>query len=273
VTQPDRTIDLFGEQWNHFNEDAGYFGSPELLADFISPLELSIFKDSRVGDLGAGGGRFSIALAISGSREVVAIEPSSAVETMRQKIEERNLTGKITILNVPAAEIPPSLQLDYIIAIGVIHHIPEPRPAVEAAMRALKPGGRLIVWLYGKEGNRLYLILALPLRAICRHLPLKWKSALAVLLDLALVPYIEVCRLLPRLPLPLSSYMRDILGQLDGKRRHLVIYDQLNPDYAMYYTQADAKALFAGLGPLELHWRRKYSWLAIVTKEAEKKAE
>jgi 2-polyprenyl-3-methyl-5-hydroxy-6-metoxy-1,4-benzoquinol methylase len=266
----DRTIAQFGEQWNAFSDDAGYFGSSELLADFISPFNLSEFKGARVGDLGAGGGRFSILLAACGAREVVAIEPSSAVETMKRKISERGLSDRISILNIPATEIPASLQLDYIISIGVVHHIADPRPAVEAAIKALRPGGRLIVWLYAKEGNELYLMIAVPLRVICRILPLKWKSAMAFLLDLALVPYIHVCRLLPRMPLPLSSYMRDVLGKLDGKRRRLVIYDQLNPDYAMYYTEADVRALFAGLGSLELHWRRKYSWLAFLTKHGEK---
>lgn len=266
----DRTIDQFGEQWNTFTADSGYFGSTELLADFISPFDLAAFNGSRVGDLGAGGGRFSLLLAYCGASEVVAIEPSSAVQSMRKKIKERGLSDRISVLNIAATEIPSSLQLDYIISIGVVHHIPNPRPAVEAAMNALRPGGVLIVWLYGKEGNGIYLMLAIPLRAICRHLPLKWKNAMALILDLVLVPYIQLCRLMPQLPLPLTSYMRNVLGKLDRQSRRLVIYDQLNPDYAMYYTEADARALFAGLGSLELHWRRRYSWLAFVTKEGEK---
>jgi SAM-dependent methyltransferase len=39
--------------------------------------------------------------------------------------------------------------------IGVLHHITDPKPSVEAAYKALRPGGHFLVWLYGKEGDNL----------------------------------------------------------------------------------------------------------------------
>jgi hypothetical protein len=51
------------------------------------------------------------------------------------------------------------------------HHIPEPSLSVRAALDALKPGGRMLVWFYGKEGNELYLAIVNPLRYITKRVP------------------------------------------------------------------------------------------------------
>lgn len=266
VEMKDRTISQFGEQWETFSEDTGFFGSKDLLADFVNPFDCAKFRGANVGDLGAGGGRFSIALLEFGAQHVFAIEPSESVRVIRRKAEALGLADRITILNVQAHQVLAELQLDYIVSLGVIHHIPHPRPAVEAAINALRPGGMLIVWLYAKEGNALYLAMITPIRILCRLFSLRAKSFLVRILDIPLVFYIWTCKLLPALPLPLSTYMRSILARLDSSRRRLVIYDQLSPDYAKYYKKEDVIELFSGLGELELHWRKRYSWLAFVRK-------
>ena len=45
-------------------------------------------------------------------------------------------------------------------------------------------------------------------------------------------------------------------------KRRVVIYDQLNPAYATYYSRAEAEALMAGAGfvDIRLHHRHGYSW-------------
>ena len=59
--------------------------------------------------------------------------------------------------------------------IGVLHHISDPKPFVEAAYKALRPGGRFLVWLYGKEGDNLSSMTSLtpPMPNIIRGLKLK----------------------------------------------------------------------------------------------------
>ena len=73
-----------------------------------------------------------------------------------------------------------------ILSVGVLHHIPEPDPVVRAAYRALRPGGRLFVWLYAREGNGLYLAFAVPLRLLTKRLPDRLLDGLVRLLDLPL---------------------------------------------------------------------------------------
>lgn len=261
-----KTITDFGKQWTTYDDSNGFFGSTELLADFISPFEISAFKDKRVADIGAGTGRFVLALLNAGAAQVIAVEPSQAIEVVHAKTSHVE-SGRVIALNIRGDELPPNLGLDYVISIGVLHHISDPNPVVKAVYESLNPGGKFIIWLYGKEGNRLYLALVLPIRIISKRLPHWGKVLLARLLDLPLVTYMGLCKLLPSFPLPLRDYMTSILGRLEPAKRRLVIYDQLNPQYAKYYTHDEAYNLMKSAPfNVAIHHRRGYSWVVIGTK-------
>lgn len=258
----DRTIEDFGRQWTVFDDAAGFFGSKELLADFVMPFDLSQIRGWRVLDLGAGTGRHVLAMLEAGAALVVALEPSQAIEVVREKTRE--FKDRVTLLQIAGDQIPPTAEFDAVFSIGVIHHIPDPAPVVQAVYGALKPGGKFIVWLYGKEGNGLYLLLVKPLRWLSTHLPHWALVALVRALDLPLVFYLYLCRCLPKVPLPLADYLRAIIAPLPADKRRLVIYDQLNPAYAKYYTRKEATELMAA-APFQIavHHRRGYSWVVI----------
>jgi hypothetical protein len=55
--------------------------------------------------------------------------------------------------------------------------------------------------------------------------------ALCSLLNVTLDIYIFLCRFVP---LPMRSYMRNVLARFPQSVRKLTIYDQLNPAYAKY---------------------------------------
>ncbi len=262
-----QTIDDFGRQWSIYSDNSGFFGSPALLADFIQPFDIADFAGARIADIGAGTGRFCLALLAAGARQVVAVEPSAAAQVAREKLGDAS-PDRAKVLQIPGDELPPTADFDYIISIGVLHHIPEPAAVVRAAYAALKPGGKFIVWLYGKEGNRLYLALLGPLRAMSKRLPHPVLAVLAWSLSVPAMLYAALCRAFPRAPLPLSDYFRTIFAKLPKDKRQLVIYDQLNPRYAKYYTRAEAAALMAAAPfAVALHHRRGYSWLVIGTRQ------
>jgi len=53
----DRTIRDFGEQWTHYGDSDGFYGSPELFADIVSPfLTPADFAGRRVAEIGSGTG-------------------------------------------------------------------------------------------------------------------------------------------------------------------------------------------------------------------------
>jgi hypothetical protein len=74
--------------------------------------------------------------------------------------------------------------------------------------------------------------------------------------------YMKACRWLP---LPLAAYMQRVMEPLTAAKRRVVIYDQLNPAYAKYYTRDEAQAALAahGFTDIRLHHRHGYSWTVV----------
>jgi SAM-dependent methyltransferase len=166
-----------------------------------------------------------------------------ARRTSKGLVLQRNVASRserVRLLKATGEHIPPTGDLDLVFSIGVLHHIPRPEPVVKAAYEALRPGGRLAVWLYGREGNELYLFFVQPLRAITRRLPHCLLNSLVRLIDLGLVLYMTLCRVCP---LPLRGYLRGVLNKFGPAERRLVIYDQLNPAHAKYYRRDEAVRL------------------------------
>jgi SAM-dependent methyltransferase len=154
------------------------------------------------------------------------------------------------------------MDLDVVVSIGVVHHMPEPDPVIAAIYHALKPGGHLLIWIYGREGNELYLWLAEPLRAVTKRIPHVLLVAVCSILNVALDVYILGCRFLP---LPMRKYMRNVLARFPRSVRKLTIYDQLNPAYAKYYSKDEAESLLTRAAFIAVSaWHRHgYSWSVV----------
>ncbi len=259
----DRTIKDFGKQWLRYSGNEGYYGSPELFSDMLSPfLKIDELKNCKVAEIGSGAGRIVNMLISAGVKHVIAVEPSDSFEVLCQNIKEPD---KVTCLKLMGDQLPAYGDLDYIFSIGVLHHIPDPKPVVEAAFRALRPEGHFFVWLYGKEGNESYLALIKPLRILTRKLP---RLALASLVWLIYHPLNLYIRLCHRFPLPLREYLLSIFEKMSPEKRRLIIYDQLNPAYAKYYMKREAVKLLldGGFINVRAHHRHGYSWTVIGTK-------
>jgi hypothetical protein len=136
---------------------------------------------------------------------------------------------------------------------------------MKAAFRSLRRGGRLAIWLYGREGNELYLGLIHPLRLFTTRLPHFWLAVLSRLISWPLALYIFLCRFFS---LPLKDYMNNVIGPMTPEKRRLVIYDQLNPAHAKYYRKDEVMALIteAGFTAITINSRHGYSWSAVGTR-------
>jgi hypothetical protein len=55
---------------------------------------------------------------------------------------------------------------------------------------------------------------------------------------------------------------------MDHEKRVLIVYDQLRPAYARYYSKAEAVALLsaAGFADVQVHHRHGYSWTVTGTR-------
>jgi SAM-dependent methyltransferase len=266
-TESDRTIRDFGDQWSHYGDNDGFYGSVELLQDMFGPLlETDELRGARVADIGSGTGRIVRMLLGAGAAHVLAVEPSLGVEILRRNL--RDVADRVEVLHAPGDAVPAGRGLDFVVSIGVIQFIRDPLPTLVAAREALRPGGKLVIWVYGKEGNRLYVGVVQALRAVTTRLPHFALAALCNLLTWVLDCYIFACR---RLPLPMADYMRNTLARVSRQKRKLTIYDQLNPTYAKYYLGEEVRQMLeaAGFCNVQLHHRRGYSWTALAARPEE----
>ncbi len=267
-----RTIEDFGEQWTAFRQNPGYYGSVQLLADFFGPLlTLDDLRGKRIADVGSGTGRIVNMLLDAGAAHVHAVEPSAAFEVLKQNTAGREQS--ITYAQGPGEALPAGLELDLVVSLGVLHHIPDPEPVLRAAFQALRPGGQLLVWIYGREGNETYLKIVEPLRRITTKLPHGMLVAVSMALNCVLALYIAMCRVIS---LPMHTYMREVLAKIPfNVRWRVVVYDQLNPAYAKYYTRTEAAALLlkAGFIDVSLYHRHGYSWTVIGRRPANSNSE
>lgn len=255
-----RTIKDFGKQWSIYKDNEGFYGSIELFADVIFPfIKPNEIKDCRVAEIGSGTGRIVNMLLVAGVKHVIALEPSDAFEVLCRNVKEPE---KVTCLKVNGDKLPAYGDLDYIFSIGVLHHIPDPKPVVEAAYQALRPGGHFLVWLYGMEGNELYLTFVNPLRALTKHLP---HSVLTVLVRIIYYPLVIYLRLCHKFSLPMKKYLLSLFEKMTPQKRRLIIYDQLNPAYAKYYKRSEAEKLLTdrNFENIRIHHRHGYSWTVI----------
>lgn len=260
-----RTIADFGEQWTSYPDNDGYYGSVELFNDIFNPLlsERSV-AGKRVAEIGAGTGRFVNILAGAGATHVIAVEPSEAFRVLCANTAA--FSDRISYLNVPGDQLPEDSDCDFVFIIGVLHHIPKPDAVVAASYRALRKGGQLAVWLYGREGNTLYLMVARTMWSVTRRIPHRALAALVAAIYPVFWCYMTACRWFP---LPLATYIQRVMRPLTPAKRRLVIYDQLNPAYAKYYTQQEARDVLErnGFCDVRLHHRHNYSWTAVATKK------
>lgn len=264
-TLKQRTIADFGDQWTRYTSNDGFYGSQDLFADILNGLlDLAEFRGRRVLDIGSGTGRIVQMALVAGAGQVTAVEPSVACDVLARNVASlpADIAARVRVLRCAGDELPADVSADLALSIGVLHHIPDPAPVVACVREALAPGGRFLVWLYGREGNGLYLALVLPLRALTRRLPHPLLAAVVWLLYAGLVAYRGLCRVVR---LPLKDYLDNVLFRMTPDKRRLVIYDQLNPAYAKYYSRDEAVALLESQGfrNVRAAARRGYSWTVV----------
>lgn len=257
----EQIIQDFGVQWTRYQDSPGYYGSLDFLADVLGPLiALPDLQGKKVAEIGSGTGRIVSMLLQAGAAHVTAVEPSRGFDVLVEHL--KSYKDKVSFLNVEGDKIPQTNDNDYIFSIGVIHHIPQPEKVLKAIHGALRPGGKFFMWVYGKENNGRYLSLAKFLRPLTTKLPHFVLVGITWILFFFLKVYMQAAKVLP---LPLKDYLEGVLGKCSDHVIRLVIYDQLNPAYAKYYTKDEVVDLLNGGGliDIKLYHRHNYSWSGV----------
>ena len=128
-----------------------------------------------------------------------------------------------------------------------------------------KSEGKFICWVYGSEGNELYLLIFNNLRRITILLPDFILRVLTNILNIIAYPYIFLCKIFP---LPLKKYLIEVFSKCSYSNRNYIIFDQLNPSYAKYFKKEEIYELLkdSGFKKIDLYHRHGYSWTVICQK-------
>jgi SAM-dependent methyltransferase len=157
------------ERWPFPGDD---FASPDglLLLRTLSGLLRRRNRAARVLDAGCGTGNTAIALArllphvsftgIDRSRRALAV----ARRTAHTK-GTANVVFQAADLSRPACA-PGTL--DVVLSLGVVHHMPDRSAALARLREWLAPGGRLLLWVYGRHGRHAHNLNQRFLKAVTR---------------------------------------------------------------------------------------------------------
>lgn len=154
MTQPRNihaaTVEGFGQEWDRF--DQSRLADDEAAELFDRYFSMFKFDSSAEGfDLGCGSGRWAKLVAPRVGL-LHCIDPSDAIEVARRNLAR---IGNVRFHRAAADRIPlTDGSQDFGYALGVLHHIPDPERALVQAVKKLRPGGQMLIYIYYALENR-----------------------------------------------------------------------------------------------------------------------
>lgn len=248
------SADRFGYEWGRYAELKDIYQEQfRRWTPFLTPED---WRGLTFVDVGCGMGRNSHWPMSYGAAGGLAID-----------IDERSLASAratlaphrtMEVRRQSAYELNEVERFDLAFSIGVIHHLAHPETALANMVRAVKPGGRVMIWVYGRENNGWIVRFADPLRkALFSRLPIGFVHALSL-------PPTALLWLALRLGLDRLEYFR-LIRRFDFAHLRSIVFDQMLPKIANYWRRDEVEALMtgAGLEDVRLAWVNEISWAAI----------
>lgn len=246
--------DRFGHSWNIFSEMLPVH--EKQFARWTTGLEKKDWEGLDFLDVGCGIGRNSYWPFTYGAQSGLSVDiDERTLSAARKNLGDFN---GATVENRSAYEIGESDRFDIAFSIGVIHHLENPDQAVAEMVRAVKPGGRVLVWLYGYENNEWLIRYFNPARKF-----LFSKMPLPIVYGLSF-PATSLLWLYLKIGFGRTEYMQ-MIRSFSFRHLRAIVYDHMIPIIALYYKKEEAVRLLedAGLVNVEVHWVNEMSWTVI----------
>lgn len=260
VTENERkgSPERFGYEWATYSEILPE--SKHQLERWLGSTGLPSFANKRVLDVGCGMGRNPYWYVNAGAASVLAVD----VDDGSLGAARRNLApfANAKVERRSVYDLDPEVigRFDRVTCIGVLHHLADAPRALQKMWACVEPGGDLVLWCYGKEGNGLVLPVIQALRAIGSRAPIAMSHALAKAITAAAWPVMKVT--------PARTEYYRYLRSLSFRNVESIIFDQMLPRIAHYYSEADMHALvrpLPGASPV-IELVQGNSWHARITK-------
>jgi ubiquinone/menaquinone biosynthesis C-methylase UbiE len=115
---------------------------------------LRVARGSTVADLGAGSGYFTVRLAkaVGASGRVYAVDiQQGMLDLLQRAVAKEKLANVTPVLGAEDDPRLPEGAIDLVLMVDVYHELQSPQRTLAHLMRALKPGGRLVLLEYRAE--------------------------------------------------------------------------------------------------------------------------
>lgn len=262
------TADAFGYEWTHYA--ALTDADREEFLDWIRPLTPESFGGRVVLDGGCGKGRHIFLAAKFNAREVVGVDLSDAVDSA---FANTRRLPNVHVIQADITRLPFAAPFELAYCIGVLHHLPHPKQGFLSLAKHVKPGGRIAIWVYGKEGNEWITRFVDPVRIhVTSKLPKIITQALSFLLSLPLYLALKLvygpahrhaafARFKPWLPY--ADYLCAI-SNYSFAENFWNVFDHLVAPTAFYHSRAEVEDWFAEakMKDVNVSQRNNNSWRA-----------
>ena len=245
--------DRFGYEWHNYAEmRPEYEEQFKLWTPHMRPED---WCGVSFVDAGCGMGRNSYWAMLYGAEGGMAIDVDSrSLAAARRTLE--SYPG-VRVREMSVYDLEPSSSYDVAFSIGVIHHLKEPLAALRAMVSAVKPAGKVLIWVYGRENNRWIVFALTPLRKL-----LFSRMPVGLVHHLSLYPTVLLWVFL-RLHGGGIDYFR-LLRRFSFRHIRSIVFDQMLPRIAHYWCRSEVEQLMrdAGLVDIRLSWVNEMSWAA-----------
>ncbi len=226
----------FGYEWNKYSWVNEHY--EQQFRNWTHPFTPEDWKGKIVLDAGCGMGRNSYWPLKWGATSVTAFDfDERSVSRAKETLKE--FSGAETLFK-SIYDIEWKGKYDIAFSIGVIHHLENPKLALKNIVSSLKPRGKLLVWVYGYEGNEWIVRFVDPIRIhITSKLPLGLVHFLAYFCTVPLYAYIHFLK-------PKNKYLTQ-LRSFEFWHVHSIVFDQLIPRVANYWKKTEVEELVKDL--------------------------
>jgi SAM-dependent methyltransferase len=231
----------FGYEWHRYGELIDEYRTQFL--NWTFPWKPEDWRGKRLLDAGCGMGRNTYWPMIWGAASAVAFDYDERTVARARALLQKFPAVQVVYQNIYTINWHD--EFDVVVSIGVIDHLIDPRRALHNLVRALKPGGRLLVWVYGYEGYEWVVRYVDPVRKLLTsRLPVGVVHTLSYLCSVPLFLFLKIFRG----PTP---YLRQI-ARFKLWHIHSIVFDQLIPEVVHYWKRDEIWELASSLNLKEI---------------------
>jgi SAM-dependent methyltransferase len=221
-------------QWQMFSDNDLF-----LFLEWIYPNTFQDFQNKEVLECGCGCGQHTSFIAPY-AKSVTAVDLNTIDIAAKRNMAFNN----VEFVEADITSMDLGRKFDIVFSIGVIHHTDNPNKTVENLKKHLKPGGKLIIWVYSKEGNLLIRSFIEPIRKnFLKNLDRDKILAISRILTVLLYSVVYSLYLLPLDFLPYYKYFENF-RKLSFDRNCLNVFDKLNAPQVFFINRNQALKWF-----------------------------